>query len=144
MASSIVMGRTRLITTADNNNTLILGDAMNGETGAVVLEFVDAKDAIVPGTAFSGTITVKARSRENRYSDIDRATVAETPLYLPVPYRSAYLNGAVGAYGIVTTVITTTSLIHIPASALFVALDITCSDGFGYLYWTPVVGAPAI
>lgn len=145
MSTSFVIGRVRQINTGDDGNTLVLGDSNDGRVGAISLQFVDAKDSTLSaGTPFSGTITVVGRSRQNRLSDLDRNLVAESPPYVSIPFRAPYLNGSAGTYDFVTTAITTTSLIHIPVSGLFVALLVTCASGSGYVYWTPVVGAPAV
>lgn len=116
--------------TIDGQNTYILGDASNRVVGTFAVQIVN--DGV-----FVGSITVKARSRVPEADDDGVAFVATV-------YEKLNLNGAVGDGSLVSTAITTSSLILIPASGLQVALDVTAyTSGTATVYITPLEGAAA-
>lgn len=115
--------------TINGANIHILGDASTAVVGTFSVHIVS--------NAFVGTITVKARARGEDASDDGVAFVATV-------YEKLHLNGAVGDGTLVSTGITGTSLILIPASGLQIALDVTAyTSGTCTVYVTPLEGAAA-
>lgn len=113
-----------------SQDTYILGDAHEALVGTFAVH-------IVNDGSFVGTITVKARSRT---PDADNDGVT----FQPTIYEKLYLNGAVGDGSLVSTGITTTSIILVPASGLQIALDVTAfTSGSCSAYIVPLQGAAA-
>lgn len=104
-------------------NLYVLGNPLIAGVGAISIK-------IQNDAAFSGSIAVQAKS-ENP---------ADTT-YVNHIYAAYYLNGTVSDGTIQSgTAITTTSNIIVPASGLFIALNVTYTSGSATVYWTPVVG----
>jgi len=114
--------------TISATNTYELGDASGGVVGTFAVHIV--------ANGFTGSITVKARSRVAE-AQSDGIT------FQPIPYEKLYLNGAVGDGSLVSTAITGNSIILIPASGLEVALDATVTAGSVDVYVMPLEGAAA-
>jgi hypothetical protein len=89
----------------DGANAYIIGGQKQGQATLLLID--------LRSTAFSGSITVKARA----------AGSANTPV--AIAYRKRYLNGAVGDETFVSTAITTDSIIEVNAAGVDVVLDCT-------------------
>lgn len=86
-------------------------------------------------SSFSGSITIKAFSRNDKAS-------AATPV--AIPYCKLYLNGSVGDASMVSTAITDSSIILVPSSGLKIVVDCTSfTSGSMTVYPVPVQGAAA-
>lgn len=107
----------------------ILGDASDGIVGTFSIHLANLN-------AFTGTVTVKARSRMPQ-ADTDAV------VFQPIPYLSLYLNGAIGDMTYHTAPITGESIILVPATGLQIGLDCTVTSGLGRIYWCPMEGAAA-
>jgi hypothetical protein len=94
-------------TTISSAAATSLGDSGTGRRCTKVIQLTSS--------SFSGTITVKGR----------RSGSSATPV--PIPYKSRYVNGAVGTEAYVTTAITNTSTIEVNASGLDIILDTTAA-----------------
>jgi hypothetical protein len=97
---------TKTIASATNTE---LGDAGTGGEVRKVIHLISS--------SFVGTITVKARA----------AGSPAATAYVPIPYKSRYVNGAVGTEAFVTTGLTGTSLIEVNATGLDISLDTTAA-----------------
>lgn len=112
-------------------NAYKLSNASNeGENGGVIVHIVN------DGT-FVGTITVKAQANA-----IDQLNGTDS--LLAIPYRSLNVNATAGTGAYVSTAITTTSLIFIPAGGLTPVLDVAWTSGTASVYVTPVLGSCAV
>lgn len=83
----------------------ILGGDSTGQVSVVMIELTSS--------SFSGSITIKGR----------KAGTALTPV--AIPYKSRFLNNAVGTEAYVSTAITNTSLIEVNAAGLDIVVDCT-------------------
>lgn len=111
-------------------DTVYIGDPGSSAVGTLALMLVAST-----GTAWTGSITVKARS-----SAPEAATDSVTPV--AVQYSARYLNGAISTDTLVSTAITGTSLILVPASGQTIVLDCTAyTQGTMTVYKVPLVGA---
>jgi hypothetical protein len=123
------------ITTADSGNTLVVGDAGHGNTaGAVVIEFL-------PDGTWTGNLVVVARVGGGPLSK------QEAKLGVPfaqVPYRAAYLNGAVSDYSIQSVPLTGASLVQVPANGTAIGFLVTCTAGFATVYFRTLDGPCAL
>jgi hypothetical protein len=114
------------ITPLDHGQIRKLGNAAIGEVGTWSIQFV-------PDASFEGAFIVKGRIDHEKAQDDD------VP-YLPVRYRAAFLNSADADYSLVAAEITSGSLIDVPANGKSIALLISCTAGYGWLYSTPLHG----
>lgn len=114
------------ITTVDNGNYKILGNVSDSTGGAWRVQFA-------PDASFVGSLLVTARaSGDDAVSDaVGFGTIA---------YRRVQLGGLASDYTLVTTTLTTDAIILVPANGLSVAIAVTCTAGFGYLYTIPLLG----
>ena len=97
-------------------------------------------------SSFSGSITVKARSAHPQATAIgaNMGVAGDDIAFSAVPYQTNFLNGAVGDGTLVSTAITGTSIIVIPASGVEIALDCTSFvSGSMTGYVVPLEGAAA-
>lgn len=100
---------------------------------------------IVSNTA-TGSITVSCRSgaREATNKAANMEVAGDDIAFVPTVYKSLNLNGAVGTGALVSTAITGTSVIHVPATGLQISLNCTAlSAGTFTVYAVPLVGAAA-
>jgi hypothetical protein len=80
----------------------------------------------------TGSITVSGRAR-GAQAETDQVAMS------PIPYRSAFLNNAVGTNAFVNTAITNTSIIWVPATGLSIGLAVTAlTVGTFTVYATPI------
>lgn len=100
-----------------------LGDSGSGLVGVKVIQFVSS--------SFSGTITVQARSK---------GQAAGTVTAVPIPYKSRYVNGAVGTEAYVTTGITGNSIIEVNAAGLDIVLSTAFASGSMTVYISDAIG----
>ncbi len=136
MAIATIKGgnRTIVITTTANGGegaaTYICSDVSDGLVGTYAIHFVSS--------TFSGSVTIKARSRLI-------ADSASTPAFLPIPYLSLNAGGTVVAGATyATAAITDTGIVMVPASGLTIAIDATTvTSGTLTCYVVPVYGASA-
>lgn len=118
--TNIGIGRTYLVTTADTNNTLVLGDVSDGEVGGWLVQIVG-----------SGTFTLDPKARVRGQPVSDAATV---------PFAAtAYRKLSDGS--LIATQITAAALIFIPAPGTTVGLAVTVASGTVTIYSWPVCGA---
>lgn len=117
------------IAAADVSSTIVIGTGSQRIVSALAVHIVVASGTL--------SIAVKARSVQPvaRKGQDDVAFAA-------VPYVKHHLNGAAGDGTLVTTAITGTSLITIPATGQEVALDLTQTSGVATVYVTPIEGSP--
>jgi hypothetical protein len=117
--------------TITTQNTYVIGDASKTNVGTILVHLVSS--------SFSGSITVKSRSREQEAGpDGDDLT------FLAVSYLKRNLNAAVADDTLVSTAITDSSIILIPASGQSIALDCTSFiSGTMTAYVTKLDGAAA-
>lgn len=109
-------------------DAIVIGDPGMTAVGTIAIMLVAST-----GTAWTGSITVKARSSAPE-------AAAETPV--AVQYSARYLNGAISTDTLVSTAITGTSLILVPASGQTIVLDCTAyTQGTMTVYKVPLVGA---
>jgi hypothetical protein len=109
---------------------------INSQTAYIInnasTELVGTFAVMLVSNSFSGSITVKSRIMSN-------LAAAETSV--PVCYVARYLNGAIGTDATVSTAITGTSLIMIPASGQAITLDCTSFvSGTMTAYAIPLLG----
>jgi hypothetical protein len=92
---------------------------------------------LVADGSWSGTVKVKSRA-------MGTDAVADSVTPVQVPYLKRYLNGVVADDTLVSTDITTTSIILIPASGQSIVIDCT-TYGAGTMagYCFPLEGAAA-
>ena len=124
---SSVIARKRIITSDDNGVFLLLADIGDTETGSWTFQFVPSQD-------FIGELAIVGRIQGKTAYDDD------VP-FLQVPYRKTYLNGAVGDLSLATALITGTSIVRIPATALAIALLVACTAGTMTVYSYPRYGS---
>lgn len=105
------------ITVAD---AYIIGGDSSGQASLLLVQLTSS--------AFSGTITVKAR----------KAGTSLTPL--AIPYKSRYLNGAVSTDANLTTGITGSSVIEVDAAGLDIVLDTAYTAGTMICDYSWVIG----
>lgn len=116
-----VIGRKRVITSADDGKFLLLSDS--GELAGVwVFEFVPDNEE-----PFEGTLSVMGRIQGQQAFEDEVA-------FTPIPYRASVLNGVTGTHTLKTDPITSHSLLIIPATGLAVAVLVGCTSGTGTLY----------
>jgi hypothetical protein len=110
-------------------DAIVVGDPGMTAVGTIAIMLV----ASTTGTAWTGSITVKARSSAPE-------AAAETPV--AVQYSARYLNGAISTDSLGSAAITGTSLILVPASGQTIVLDCTSyTQGTMTVYKVPLVGA---
>lgn len=115
--------------TINSADTYILGRPSHENVGTWAIMLVSS--------SFSGTVRVKSRAMGK---DADTDTVT----FVQVPYLKRYLNGSVADDSLVSTDITDTSLILVPASGQAIALDCTTfNSGSFTVYAFPLEGAAA-
>lgn len=109
--------------------TFVLGNAGDEVVGMIAVHILDTG-------SLSANIVVKSRSglRIAGFGGDDIAFAA-------VPYVSHHLNGVAGTGAYVSTTITTTSMLLIPATGEEIALDVTYTSGTATVYWGPYQGA---
>lgn len=112
----------------DGANTYIIGEGADTLASNIVVHLVSA--------SFSGTVTVKKRSNAP-------SAIANNIAFLGTPYLKEHLNGSAADQTYVTTAITDTSLIVIPATGGQIALVSTFVSGSMHCYVTRVEGAAA-
>lgn len=107
MANVTASGPKITIKSAD---TFYLGNA--GQT------FVSTWAIMLVSSSFTGSVTVKSRIQGKEAADDSVAPVQ-------VVYTARFLNGVAGTDALVSTAITTTSLIIVPATGQSIVLDCT-------------------
>lgn len=128
MATLPIIGRK--FSDSVGGNTYLLGDSAQGDLAGTMAIL------LVASSLTGGSVTVAAVTKGDAVKD------AVAPV--AVPYKSLFLNGVVGTGGLVSTAITGTSLIHVPASGLNVALTIAAISAGGWtIYSWPIEGAAA-
>ena len=128
MATLPIIGRKFIDTVG--GNTYLLGDGAQPQLASTMAILLVATGLT------GGTVTVGAVTQGDAVKD---GVAAQ-----PIPYKSLTLNGAVGTGALVSTAITGTSLIHVPASGLNVALTIAAITGGSWtIYIWPVEGFAA-
>ena len=129
---SPISGPKRVITVTDHGNILEFGDVSGAGTGVWFLQFE-------PDSLFeaAGGIVVMGRSRLKAASD-DKIG------FHPIPYRQVFLNGVAGDYSFASAPISSSSMIHIPATGMAVAVLVSCLAGTATLYLTPHAGSVAV
>lgn len=133
MATTTASGPVYTITTADNGNTLDLGTSEEARVGLVALH-------IVPDATFvtdAGSLTIVGRAAGWR-------AAADALAFVPIPYRSLYLNGAVIDGTLQHMAITDQSLILVPAGGVDVGVSVTCTGGTCKVYIQRVAGPLAL
>lgn len=124
----VQVDRSYKVTTKDNGNFLFLGNAAEGQVGAMCVQWV-------PDEQFTGALGVTSRIYGFPITD------SGVPLGLvPVPYRRVNINGTASDYGFDTATLTGPSIINVPANGLAVALLVSCTAGTGWLYSWPLLG----
>lgn len=110
-------------------------DLAAGAADAVVGTLV----IMLVSNSFSGSISVQAKIAASA------AWPSDSIAYVGHAYWSNYLNGTnAAATALVTTAITGTSLIYVPATQLRIALDCTAfTSGTMDVYMLPAIGAAA-
>jgi hypothetical protein len=109
-------------------------------TGLYILGDVDESFAatfelMLVSNSFSGSITVQAYSKA-KAADDDGVTP------VPISYVGSYVNGSVGTDAFVSTAITGTSEILVPATGRRIVLDCTAyTSGSMTVYAVPIIGA---
>lgn len=115
--------------TITGQNLYILGDASDAFVGTYQVHLVS--------DTFVGSVSVVARSRQPQAATDSVAFVAWN-------YLNTYVNGAVGDQTYVSTAITDTSCILIPATGVQIALNCSAfTSGTLKAYVTPMVGSAA-
>lgn len=137
MANIKVSGSKFTIGSAD---TFILGGGSHshGNVASWAIHLVSS--------SFSGSITVSARSAHPDASDIaaNMGVAGDNIAFVAVPYQKNYLNGLVADGTLVSTAITGTSVIVVPASGVQIALNCTSFvSGSMAVYAVPLEGAAA-
>lgn len=114
--------QTLLIDGSRNGVSFECGPAGGGSTGTWTFQWV-------PDVTFDGSLTVMGRVA-------GPAATADGVPQVPVPYRAAYINGAVtGSPESYTNVpIVGTSLFFMDTAQLSPGFLVTCNAGFGKLY----------
>lgn len=130
---ALVRAPNRSITlqTGTGTNTYVLGDASDG----LVSTWMVSVHTTSAGTV---AITPKARPRG--------IPITETvPAFVPLAYLSLAAAGVASAGATYATAALAGSgdLIHIPASGLDIALDVTFTSGVHVVTFVPVLGAAA-
>lgn len=127
--ANVIMNDRKFVLSSDQagTNTYVLGDTNNAIVGTWLVHIVNT-------SSLSASIVVKARAR-GEYAATDAVP------FVPISYAKLYLNGLVSDNTLVSTTITNTSIVLIPASGLSVALDVTFTSGTGAVYSWPLEGA---
>lgn len=87
--------------------------------------------------SFSGSVTIVARNLTAAQTSPNDDTLAP----VAIPYTKLYLNGSVADGSTVSTAITTTSLIQVPASGMEILINAgTVTSGTLTVYFTPLMG----
>lgn len=127
MANITVLKRKFTINAA---NAYYLGNAHGESVSTWMIQ-------LVADGSWNGTVKIKARAMGD-----DAATDAVAPVQ--VPYLKRYLNGSVADDSLVSSDITTTSIILVPASGQTIVVDCTAFvAGTMACYAWPVEGAAA-
>lgn len=114
---------------------------------AGLLAGLDSTWAIhIVSNAATGSITVSTRSASpmatNKSANMDVA--GDDIAFVPTVYKGLYVNGAAGTGALVSTAITGSSVILVPASGQQISLNVTAlSAGTFTVYAVPVAGAAA-
>jgi len=99
--------------------------------------FTSALNVHLVSNSFSGSVTIVARNLTAAKTSPDDATVAP----VAIPYTKLYLNGSVADGSTVSTAITDSSLIQVPASGMEILINAgTVTSGTLTVYFTPVAG----
>lgn len=115
--------------TIDATGLYSLGTAHAYTTGVINIHLVS--------NSFSGSVTIAARNIAGAATSPSDNTVAP----VAVPYTKLYLNGSVADGSTVSTAITTTSLIQVPASGMEIIINAgTVTSGSLTVYYTPLAG----
>jgi hypothetical protein len=135
MPQGVPLGSTRKIQLDKQGSaTVILGTGSIGDTSCFLVHIVNT-------SSLSTSIVVAARAavREAMLDGDD------TP-FLATLYRPLFLNGSVASGGgaLVSTAITGSSLIVIPATGMEIALVQTYVSGTGVAYVTQLIGSSVL
>lgn len=118
-----------VINSANGANTNVVGSGSRGLISTLAIHLVS--------TSFSGTIRIKSRAAGKDAAD-------DSVPFVQVVYLARYLNGAVGTDSLVSTDISDTSIILVPASGQSIAVDCTTfTSGTMTVYVNPLEGAAA-
>ena len=131
MALTSQGGRVFTIGTADHNNTIVVGDGSPSEG------FAGGFTIQLDSTGFTGTVDVQVSSVEQPVTARGGKTMATTPTFRQALYYKWYLNGVVADGSLVSTQITDSSLVVVPAPGMRVGLKVTCTSGSLAAYVTP-------
>ena len=124
-------GRVFSITSADNGNTVVIGD------GSPSAAFAGGFTIQLDSTSFSGTVDVQVSSVEQPVTARGGKTMAATPTFRQALYYKWFLNGSAADGSLVTTQITDSSLVVVPAPGMRVGLKISGTSGSLAAYVTP-------
>ena len=124
-------GRVFTITSADTGNTIVVGDGSPSEA------FAGGVTVQLDSTSFSGTVDIQVSSVEQPVTARGGKTMATTPTFRQALYYKWYLNGIVADGSLVSTQITDSSLVVVPAPGMRVGLKVTCTSGSLAAYVTP-------
>lgn len=123
------IGKAYRLTTADNGQTLFLGDASSSRTSVKTIHWVP--DVTFVGAGFS----VVARC----YGPTPDTNGVP---WLPVPYRRVNLSGVASDRAVVSDSLPATGfLIEVPANGVVLALVSSATGGAGWLYSWDLVGS---
>lgn len=113
----------RVITSADNGNTLDLGPAGTEKfAGTFVFQFN-------PSVDFQGSIVVLGRL-------FGPASAAASLPFLPVPYRRVTVNNVASDYNFVFDQITGATKIQVPSNGDAIGFAVVCAQGtMTYVGW---------
>jgi hypothetical protein len=123
-------GRECKVTVADHGKFLFLGNAGDGRTCTMAIQFV-------PDASFSGSFAVTARMYGKPASDNGVA-------FIDYPFRRVVLNDVASDRAVTTntaTPLVNSFIIEVPSNGVALAMLCSCTAGFGYLYSWPLNGS---
>ena len=124
-------GREYRVSAADNGKFLFLGNASDGRTGTMFVQFV-------PEASFVGSFAVTARAHGKPASDNGVA-------FVDYPFRRVVIANVASDRAMTTNTVTPLSdgfIIEVPSNGVALALLCDCSAGVGTLYSWPLNGSP--
>lgn len=105
--------------------------------GNAEVTYVSTWAIMLVSNTFSGSITIKSRIQGD-------VAAADSVVPVAVCYQARFINGSVGTDAIVSTAITGTSLIIVPATGQSIVIDCTSfTSGSMTVYAYPYAGAAA-
>ena len=122
-------GREYRVSTTDHGKFLYLGNASDGRTGTMAVQWV-------PDASFTGSFAVTARMHGKPASDNGVA-------FVDYPFRRVVLNNVASDRAVTTntaTPLVNSFIIEVPSNGVALAMLCSCTAGFGYLYSWPLTG----